>query len=86
MAWDRKHSAIMTLETVPAELDSWSVPTLCLAGSDDVYVPAKAMRAVAAALGDVTVVEFPDTGHWTFWEKADSFSKSVVEFLEKHLV
>jgi pimeloyl-ACP methyl ester carboxylesterase len=85
MAWDPTYSAIMTPETLPADLHGWSVPTLCLVGTEDVYVPTKTMRALARILNDAPVVEIRGAGHWTFLEDAEKFNESVLMFLRKYL-
>lgn len=82
MAWDTNHSSIMTPETSLAELGEWSIPTLCLVGSEDVYVPPNAMRAVAKEFRTGALSEIPGAGHWTYLEQAETYNERVVNFLQ----
>ena len=75
----------MTPGTRPPELERWSTPTLCLAGDDDVYVPIKAMNALARVLNGSSLAEVPQTGHWTFLENSEIFNDIVIQFLREHL-
>lgn len=84
MAWDPAWATIMVPETRLAELRGWSIPTLCLAGSEELFVPPRAMRLVAKELPGALLVEIPRSGHWTFLEQAEAFNAAVVEFLGAH--
>ena len=85
IAWDPTFSAVMTPETSLAELGGWSIPTLCLGGTEDVYVPLAVMRAVAKELTGASLVEFSGAGHWTFLEQPGNYNSSVLKFLMTHL-
>jgi len=69
----------------PAALAGYRVPTLVLAGSEDLLFPLEAMRAVARDIPGATLVVFEGAGHSTYFEMPDRFNAVVGEFVAKHL-
>lgn len=82
---DGKFDAKLNPETDPAALKGWQVPTLCIAGDEDIVVPPKAMEAVARAIDGAEFVSFPRTGHSVFLERAERFNELVHRFLHRHV-
>jgi 3-oxoadipate enol-lactonase len=73
-------------ETEPAEVQGWSIPTMCLAGEEDVVVPPAAVRLVADALGGAELQIVEATGHSIFLQRADTFNAIALRFLREHAV
>ena len=59
------------------------MPTLCIAGEEDVVVPPKAVGMIAELLGGATLVTVPRTGHSVYLERPDRFNTVVRSFLRK---
>jgi pimeloyl-ACP methyl ester carboxylesterase len=67
-----------------AEFESFTVPTLLIAGADDVVFPAFVAEAIAAALPAAEAIIFPDCGHSPYFEQAATFNGRVEAFLARH--
>lgn len=65
-----------------AALRGARVPTLCVAGADDVVVSLEEMRALADTVGAQLVV-VPDSGHLVNLEQPHRFTEVVGEFLDR---
>jgi 3-oxoadipate enol-lactonase len=83
--WQRdpngKFDARLCPETDPEALTGWQIPTLCIAGEEDVVVPPKALEAVARAIAGAEFVSVPRAGHSVFLERAEQFNGLVHRFL-----
>ncbi len=83
--WQRdpngKFDARLCPETDAEALTGWQIPTLCIAGEEDVVVPPKALEAVARAIAGAEFVSVPRTGHSVFLERAEQFNGLVHRFL-----
>jgi len=55
-------------------------PTLILTGSDDVLIPSANSQTLASRIPNARLIEFEQTGHLFFIEKADEVNKALLEF------
>jgi len=60
------------------------VPTLLLAGGQDVVFPSFLAAAIAARLPCASAQLIPDSGHSPYFEQAATFNRLVEEFLAFH--
>ena len=67
-----------------AELADFRVPTLLIAGGEDVVFPAFLASAIAARLPCGTAQLIPDAGHSPYFEQAATFNRLVEAFLALH--
>src|SRR6266436_5265586 len=81
---DGKFDAQLCPETDPEALMGWRIPTLCIAGEEDVVLPPKALEAVARAIEGAEFVSAPPAGHSVFFERAEEFNGLVHRFLRRH--
>jgi pimeloyl-ACP methyl ester carboxylesterase len=58
-----------------------TVPTLVVVGDEDVLTPPREARALAAAVPGARLVEIPDAGHVSCWERPDAFAAALADFL-----
>lgn len=63
-----------------------SVPTLFLAGTEDVLVHASVIRQVQPMVPNSEYIEFDGCGHSVYWEKPEEFNAIVGRFLSQHLL
>ncbi len=63
-----------------ARLGALAMPSLVLWGMRDPYIPARFGRAYAEALGDATLVELADAGHWPWLDRPDALD-TIAGFL-----
>ncbi|MSP62941.1 MAG: alpha/beta fold hydrolase [Myxococcales bacterium] len=66
---------------VRPELPSLRVPSLAIGGSDDLILPPKLTRELAAALPNARAVILPHTGHMAMNEQPDAFHAALDPFL-----
>jgi 3-oxoadipate enol-lactonase len=67
-----------------ADLKDFRVPTLLVAGGQDVVFPAFLANAIAAGLPCAKAHVIPDSGHSPYFEQAATFNRLVEEFLALH--
>lgn len=65
-------------------LADFRVPTLLLAGAEDVVFPPFLASAIAARLPCARAHVIPDTGHSPYFEQAATFNRLVEDFLSLH--
>jgi pimeloyl-ACP methyl ester carboxylesterase len=85
-----------TLEGFHRQLDSWMaydslervsairVPTLVVAGGQDIITPASLGRAVAQQIPDAEFALLPDEAHQPFQERPEEFNAMVEAFWQRH--
>ncbi|RIV39223.1 alpha/beta fold hydrolase [Micromonospora radicis] len=56
-------------------------PTLLVHGREDQVIPLESSLRLLDAIDDATLHVFPHTGHWVQIERADEFTRLVVDFL-----
>ena len=61
------------------------VPTLVIAGSDDVITPRDEMRKMAAAIPQSELVVLPGVGHLTAVEAPVEFNAALARFLAQRV-
>jgi 3-oxoadipate enol-lactonase len=59
-------------------------PTLVSVADDDILVPPRFARALAAAIPGAELRTVAGAGHCYFWERADVFNAMCLEFLDRH--
>jgi 3-oxoadipate enol-lactonase len=62
-------------------LPSIAVPTLVIAGEEDVLTPPSESRAMADAIPDATLTLIPHAGHLSNMENPDEFNAALARFL-----
>lgn len=62
-------------------LGSVSVPTLVVVGAEDVLTPPKDARALAAGIPGAILVEIPEAGHVSAWERPERFAEALAAFV-----
>ena len=62
-------------------LPSIDVPTLVVAGADDVITPADDMREMSLLIGEASFVEIAEAGHLSPSEKPEVFNSAVTHWL-----
>lgn len=67
-----------------ADLGAFAVPTLTIAGADDVVFPPFLAPAIAAALPHGETATIPDSGHSPYFEHAARFNALVDAFFARH--
>ena len=65
-------------------LGNFPVPTLTIAGADDVVFPPFLAAAIAASLPHGQTTTLPDCGHSPYFEHAATFNSLVEAFLARH--
>jgi 3-oxoadipate enol-lactonase len=73
-----------TAHRTPGELADFRVPTLLIAGGEDVVFPAFLASAIAARLPCAAAHLIPDAGHSPYFEQAATFNRLVEDFLSLH--
>jgi pimeloyl-ACP methyl ester carboxylesterase len=66
------------------QLKGFSVPTLLIAGADDVVFPPFLATAIAARLPCAEAHTLPECGHSPYFEHAATFNGLVEAFLARH--
>jgi pimeloyl-ACP methyl ester carboxylesterase len=73
-----------TAKRTLGELENFRVPTLLVAGGQDVVFPAFLASAIAAKLPCAEAQLIPDSGHSPYFEQAATFNRLVEAFLSLH--
>jgi pimeloyl-ACP methyl ester carboxylesterase len=68
----------------PDALGGFHVPTLVIAGDEDVLFPPDALQSVANAIPSARFEPLQKVGHSSYFEVPDQFNALVLEFLAKH--
>jgi pimeloyl-ACP methyl ester carboxylesterase len=68
----------------PDRLEGYSVPTLLIAGDQDLLFPSEALQAVAEMIPGVEFREFKESGHSVYFEDAEAFNSVIGEFVGRH--
>jgi 3-oxoadipate enol-lactonase len=67
-----------------ARLPSLTCPTLVSVAADDILVPPRFSREIAAAVPKAELRVIERAGHAYFWERFDVFNSMCLEFLARH--
>jgi pimeloyl-ACP methyl ester carboxylesterase len=73
----RGHDALERLGTL-------TCPTLVSVAEDDMLVPPRFARELAAAIPGAAFQLIPGAGHCYFWERPDLFNTMCLDFIAKH--
>jgi pimeloyl-ACP methyl ester carboxylesterase len=65
-------------------LETIRVPTLLISGGADLYSPSPVMRQFAGHMRGAETLAIADVGHSAFWESAELFNKTLLEFLSRY--
>jgi pimeloyl-ACP methyl ester carboxylesterase len=66
----------------PEQLANLGIPTMFLAGQDDILFPVEAIRLMQEQVEGSFIVEFDQCGHSAFYEKPIEFNDSILSFLQ----
>jgi len=80
----RKAVAMLTTFDRRANLANIKVPTLVLAGSDDVIAPAAMMERMALKIPGSEYVCLPGCGHLGPMDQPEAFNTALLAFLQRH--
>lgn len=80
----RKAVAMLTTFDRRAQLTSIAVPTLLMAGGDDMVAPASVMERMAQKIPGAEYVCLPGCGHLGPMDQPEAFNASVLAFLQRH--
>lgn len=80
----RKAVAMLTTFDRRALLPTISVPTLVLAGSDDLVAPPSAMEKMAQKIPGAQYVCLPGCGHLGPMDQPEAFNAALLAFLQRH--
>ncbi|HVA39902.1 MAG TPA: alpha/beta fold hydrolase [Candidatus Binataceae bacterium] len=81
-AYQRQIEAVMKYD-VSKRLGEIHVPTMVMAGRDDILVPPENSKLIAARIPGAKLVELPG-GHLFFTEYPAEFNAAVIEFVRAH--
>ena len=77
-----RSSSPAKLEAAGARLGELDVPALVVWGNADPYIPAHFGRDYAAALPQAELAEYPDAGHWGWFDRPDMVDR-IAAFLSE---
>lgn len=80
----RKAVAMLTTFDRRALLPTISVPTLVLAGGDDMVAPSPVMERMAQRIPRAEYVCLPGCGHLGPMDQPDAFNATLLAFLQRH--
>jgi 2-succinyl-6-hydroxy-2,4-cyclohexadiene-1-carboxylate synthase len=58
-----------------------SVPTLVIAGDEDVYAPPPVMQALGSAIPNARFEVIAGAGHSAYWEQPAAWNRLILDFL-----
>jgi pimeloyl-ACP methyl ester carboxylesterase len=58
-----------------------SVPTLVIAGDEDVYAPPPVMQALAQRIPNARIEVIPNAGHSAYWEQPQTWNTLILTFI-----
>jgi pimeloyl-ACP methyl ester carboxylesterase len=70
--------------TTFARLESISVPTLLVAGAEDVLAPPPIMRSIADHVPGSRFEVIEGAGHCAYWEQPDAWNALILDFLRQY--
>jgi 3-oxoadipate enol-lactonase len=80
----RRAVAMLTTFDRRAGLEKIKVPTLVIAGSDDMIAPPKMMERMAQKIPEAEYVCLPGCGHLGPMDQPEAFNSALLDFLERH--
>ncbi|CAA7599413.1 Alpha/beta hydrolase fold-1 [Acididesulfobacillus acetoxydans] len=78
-AWERQFAAGAGF-AAESDLGQIRVPTLVLAGSEDIVIPPQNSALLAERIPGARLLIFPEAGHLFFIEQAEEFNRQVLGF------
>jgi len=81
-AWQRQFEAVLSFGSED-RLGQIGVPTLVMAGDEDLVVPVQNAHALAGRIPGAELAIFPGGGHLFFIEQAPRFNSTVIDFLDR---
>jgi pimeloyl-ACP methyl ester carboxylesterase len=79
----RQGDAVRTHDTLD-RLGALTAPTLVSVADDDILVPPRFSRELAAVVPGAALKTIDGAGHCYFWERPDVFNGMCLEFLARH--
>ena len=83
VGFERQAQAMEGIDTL-GRLAQVRMPTLITFGADDIMVPTRFGRELAAHIPHAEVVEIANAGHLHMIEQPEAFNEAVLGFLAKH--
>jgi aminoacrylate hydrolase len=83
MGFLRQGDAVRSHDAL-ARLSALACPTLVSVAEDDVLVPPRFARELAAAIPGAALRLIDGAGHAYFWERPDIFNAMCLDFVAKH--
>jgi pimeloyl-ACP methyl ester carboxylesterase len=74
--------AVMSHDTLE-RLRQISKPTLVMTGTEDTLVDPRNSHMIAERIPGAILMEFEETGHLFFTEKAETVNRAIIEFLKR---
>lgn len=85
MAIAKKLQLNKTTPEIEAGLRQWSKPTLIIWGAADKWLDLEAVKQLAAANPEITLVELPTAKHYPQEHWASDIAKQIVEFFRRKI-
>jgi 3-oxoadipate enol-lactonase len=79
----RQCDAILAFDLLE-RLPEARVPTHVIAGEEDFLTPPRYSQQISEAIPDSKLTILQDVGHGMFWETADAFNATLLDFLRRH--
>ena len=67
-----------------ARLEALTLPALLLTGDADLYMPPSVLRLFTARMHHAEWAVIPETGHSSYWEAPETFTRIVLDFMARH--
>jgi 3-oxoadipate enol-lactonase len=79
---DAARRKLIAMRTTPrGAVAALRAPLLCIAGEEDVVIPAAAVAVLASIVPDARLARVPEAGHSVYWERPETFNRLVDDFL-----
>lgn len=85
MAIAKKLQLDRTTPEIEAGLRQWSKPTLIIWGSADKWLDTEAVKQLAAANSEITLVELPTAKHYPQEHWASDIAKEIVQYFRRKI-
>ena len=72
------------ISILPDELEGFSVPTIFIVGSEDMFFPPDMVYQAASYISHASVIELEGLGHSPYWEAPELFNQILSDWLIKH--
>ena len=80
----QKHLSGKGISIRPDELKEFSIPTIFIVGSEDMFFPPVMVHQVALYISHASVIELEGLGHSPYWEAPELFNQILTDWLVKN--